>query len=116
MSALDKAEGGAVLLVVALVAFVAWRVVKAAPEVAKAAGGLVTGDNAVTQSATNAQGEHVSAYEGQGIAGTLGAAANAASGGHLASWGEDLGSWFYDLTHEDEPNKPAFTGGASGSW
>lgn len=117
MSSLEKFEGGAMLLVVAAVAFVAWRALKAVPEVAEAAGGLVTGHNALTENATNAQGEHVSAYEGAGIAGTAGAAANAASGGYLASWGESLGSWAYDLTHDDyDPNKPAFTGGASGSW
>jgi hypothetical protein len=41
----------------------------------------------------------------------------AASGGHLASWGEGLGSWVYDMTHgEYNPNAPTHEGGASGSW
>jgi hypothetical protein len=116
MNTVEKIEGGVMLAVVAVAAFVAWRLVKAAPEAVK---GVVTGDNALTQNATNAEGERTTAYEGAGIVGTAGAAANAASGGYLASWGESLGSWVYDMTHEDyDPNEPAprNTGGASGSW
>jgi hypothetical protein len=116
MNTLEKLEGGALLLAVAVVGFIAWRVVKAAPEAAK---GIVTGTNALTQNATNAAGEHVAAYEGKGVVGTAGAAANAASGGYLSSWGESLGSWVYDMTHDEyDPNAPAprNTGGASGSW
>jgi hypothetical protein len=123
MMTFDKAKSGALLLGVAVVAFLAWRAYKAAPEAVKAAGevveGIATGNNALTQTATNAEGERVTAYEGAGIVGTVGAAANAASGGHLATWGGSLGSWIYDMTHDDyDPNAPApaFTGGASGSW
>ncbi len=65
------------------------------------AGGLVTGNNGITQSATNAAGRPVTAYQGAGVVGTIGAATNAASGGVLASMGEALGNWFYDLTHSD---------------
>jgi hypothetical protein len=107
-----KLEGGALLLLAAVGAFVAWRLVKGGA-------GLVTGHNAITENATNAEGEAVTAYEGAGIVGTVGATANAASGGRLASWGESLGSWVFDLTHDEyDPNAPApaFTGGASGSW
>jgi|SRR5882672_3899165 len=64
--------------------------------------GVATGDNAITRAATNAEGVPVSAYEGAGILGTLGAATNAVSGGVLASAGESLGGWVYDLLHGDE--------------
>ena len=69
--------------------------------------GVVTGDNAVTRSATDADGNRVTAYQGAGIAGTAGAVANAASGGTLASIGGWLGRKVYDLTHSDEPAAPA---------
>jgi len=62
---------------------------------------VATGDNAITRAATNAEGVPVSAYEGAGILGTLGAATNAVSGGVLASTGEGLGGWVYDLLHSD---------------
>ena len=90
--------------------------------------GLVSGDNAITNNQTNASGEKTTAYVGAGVLGTLGAAANTASGGVLASVGEWLGGKVYDLTH-DEPGEPvnpinpwattpigAQTGGATGSW
>lgn len=67
------------------------------------AGGLVTGNNAITQAATNAAGQPVTAYQGAGVVGTLGAATNAASGGWLATAGQRLGSWLYDITHPTEP-------------
>lgn len=65
----------------------------------KKGAGIVTGDNALTRNATNAAGEPVKAYQGAGIVGTAGAAANAASGGTLASLGEWIGGTLYDLTH-----------------
>ncbi len=49
-------------------------------------GGLVTGNNSITKG--NA------AFEGKGVAGTLGAAANKASGGGLESFGETVSRWF----------------------
>ncbi len=61
--------------------------------------GLVTGDNALTKGATNAAGQKVTAYQGAGVLGTLGAATNAASMGYLATAGQWLGSTVYDLTH-----------------
>lgn len=59
--------------------------------------GLITGNNAITRSATNAAGEPVTAYQGAGVIGTIGAATNAASGGFLASLGEWLGGKAADL-------------------
>ncbi len=82
---------------------VLYRLAKASAQLAQAGGGIVTGNNAVTQAATNADGKPTTAYVGAGIAGTVGATANAASGGVLASIGEGIGSWFYDLTHPGEP-------------
>jgi hypothetical protein len=62
---------------------------KAAGAAASAAGGIVSGNNAITRGTV---------YEGTGIAGTAGAAADAATGGLLSSWGESLGGWLYDVT------------------
>jgi hypothetical protein len=74
------------------------------------AGGVLTGNNAVTENATNAAGEATTAYQGAGIVGTVGAATNAASGGVLASIGESIGGtlfdWFgpkVDLTNKAAP-------------
>lgn len=82
---------------VAIVAVVGYFVVKRATGAAvDAAVGVVTGDNALTRGTP---------YQGAGVLGTLGAATNAASGGHLQSIGEALGGWVYDLTHADyDPN------------
>jgi hypothetical protein len=54
--------------------------------------GVVSGNNVLTRGTP---------YEGAGVLGTLGAAANTASGGVLQSWGESLGGWFYDVTHRN---------------
>ena len=69
--------------------------------VADTAAGLVSGNNAITQNQTNAAGEKTTAYQGAGVLGTVGAATNAASGGVLASVGETVGGWFYEITHTD---------------
>jgi hypothetical protein len=68
--------------------------------------GLVTGNNALTRDATDAYGNPVSAYQGVPVLGTLGAAANEASGGYLASFGSWLGIKAYDLTHSDPEPEP----------
>lgn len=70
---------------------------------AKNAGGLITGDNALTKNAKDAQGRPVD-YSGAGVVGTVGAAANAASGGWLASAGEWIGSKLADLAHPELTN------------
>lgn len=62
-------------------------------------GGIFSGHNSLTTTATNAAGDRVSAYEGAGVVGTVGAAANAASGGYLATLGQWLGGAVFDLTH-----------------
>jgi hypothetical protein len=69
--------------------------------------GLVSGNNALTQNQTDASGNQVTAYQGAGAAGTLGAAANSASGGLLASIGEWLGGAVADVTMPYDPNSPA---------
>ena len=91
-------------------AFVLWRY---GGKVADVAGGALTGNNTLTQTATNSAGERVTAYENAGVFGTLGAATNAASGGALASFGEWLGGTAYDLTHDDPT--PATSSSSSSS-
>lgn len=81
-----------------LVLYVGYRAVKGAASAAVNAGaGLVTGNNAITQNATDWGGAPETAYQGAGVAGTLGAATNAASGGALASLGNWIGGKVYDL-------------------
>lgn len=71
------------------------------PKLLKGAGGLVSGNNALTQNQHNADGTPQTAYIGAGIPGTLGAAANTASGGIFSSIGDWFGGGLYDLTHSD---------------
>lgn len=59
-------------------------------DVATTAGGVLSGNNALTQG---------TAYEDAGVLGTLGAAANEASGGFLESTGRRIGGWVYDVLH-----------------
>lgn len=75
---------------------------KTVSDVADGAASVVSGNNAVTQNQTNFAGESTDAYEGKGIVGTVGAVFNSASGGALASAGETVGGWLYDLTHLDD--------------
>lgn len=84
--------------VIALVYFIGRKALGAA---ADGAAGLVSGNSAITRNQTNATGDQVTAYQGRGVLGTLGAAANTASGGTLSSIGEALGGWIYDVTHDD---------------
>lgn len=88
-NALPLAIGAAVIL--GVVYFIVKKTLGAAVDTAA---GALTGNNAITKNATNASGERVTAYEGAGILGTLGAATNAVSGGTLASLGEKISSWF----------------------
>ena len=84
--------------------------------------GLLSGDNALTRSATNADGERVTAYEGAGPLGTLGAAANAASGGYLSSFGQWLGGKAADLFQPDPmatvvaPQETTYGMNGAGTW
>lgn len=83
---------------------VAGAVAGAAAGAVDMAGGAITGNNAITRAATNAGGESVTAYQGAGVLGTLGAGANAASGGMFASLGQWVGGKVYDLTHDTPSN------------
>lgn len=60
---------------------------------ANVAGGVVSGNNAITQGTV---------YQGTGVVGTLGAAANDASGGVLSQIGGSLGDALYNLFHPAE--------------
>lgn len=71
-------------------------------------GGLITGNNVITENATNSDGEKVTAYQGAGVIGTLGATFNAASGGTLATFGQWLGDKAYDLLNP-APSAPPLT-------
>ena len=78
---------------------VAGSVFDTAAAAADTAAGLVTGNNYLTEHATNSDGTPQTAYQGVPVLGTLGAAANAASGGYLSDFGGWLGRKTYDLTH-----------------
>lgn len=80
---------GAVLLVV--VYFIGKATLSAA---ASAAGGLVTGNNAITSGTE---------YAGTGVLGTLGAATNDVSGGFLGWLGDKIGGGLADLTQPSAP-------------
>ena len=97
---------GAAVLIIGVVYFLARKTVK---DVAEAAGGIISGNNAITQNQTNAAGEKVTAYEGAGVVGTLGAVANSVSGGTLASLGEKIGSGLFSIFGSKyDPTKPVY--------
>jgi hypothetical protein len=78
---------------IAIVGVVGYFIVKraagaAAVAATDAAVGVITGNNALTAG---------SPYEGAGVLGTLGAAANAASGGVLQRVGESIGGFVFDV-------------------
>lgn len=84
---------------VAVLAYVLKQYGKAAAE---AAGGVVSGNNAITRGTP---------YAGAGVAGTVGAATNAASGGVLQRAGESLGGWLYGVfgdTYDPNAKTPPF--------
>lgn len=80
------------LLIGAAVVFVggvlAWKLSNVAEEAVDTVGGVLTGENELTEGTP---------YEGAGVLGSLGAATNAISGGALQSIGEWTGSALYDL-------------------
>lgn len=84
--------GGAVLVGGLLV----WWVSRNAGEVVDGVGGLLTGDNQITEGTV---------YEGKGVAGTLGSATNQILGGLPELVGSGLGGWFGDLVHGDDIEK-----------
>jgi hypothetical protein len=97
---LGQAEGTTLLVGGALALLAVLYIVKKGPSFVK---GAVTGDNALTRSATNADGSAQTAYVGAGPAGTLGAAANSATGGWLSTAGDWFATKLGDLTIRD-PN------------
>ena len=126
MSAVQLTPGAVAVGVGVLVGgFLLWRASqvagKVAGDVVDTAAGIVTGNNAMTQNQTDADGIKTTAYEGMGVLGTLGAAANSVSGGWFASAGSWIGSSAYDLFSADPfatntTAKPVSAGGASGAW
>lgn len=96
---------GGVVLGLALL-WMASRAAKAAGQAVGAtvdtAAGVLTGNNAITQNATNAAGEKTTSYEGAGVLGTLGASTNAILGGVPASIGEWIGGAIYDWRYPSD--------------
>jgi hypothetical protein len=88
------AIGGAAI---GAVVFIVWYGKKQVAQAADLVGSVASGNNAVTRNQVDASGEKVTAYEGAGILGTLGAAFNSVSGGTLASLGSWLGGKTYDI-------------------
>jgi len=76
-----------VALVIGVVYFLGGKTLKAAAQIA---GGIVSGNNALTEGTV---------YQGAGILGTLGSAANEASGGFFETTGSKIGGWVYDVLH-----------------
>jgi hypothetical protein len=68
---------------------------KTVTDTAKAAGGIITGNNAATAGTD---------YQDKGVAGTLGAVANRATGGALAS----AGSWIAGLFASDSAGEDVY--------
>lgn len=90
-SALDKLASNPlqVAVGVALIIGLAYLLVrKTVDDVAAAAGGVLSGDNALTEG---------TAYEGKGVLGTLGAAVNSATGGAGEWAGEAIGETLYQF-------------------
>jgi hypothetical protein len=99
-SAIDKALSNPVpfaiagALLIGVVYFLARKTVK---DAAAAVGGLVSGNNVITQNQHDFSGEEVTAYEGTGVLGTLGATVNTVTGGAAASAGSALGNVFTSI-------------------
>jgi hypothetical protein len=90
----------AILLGCGIVAvmFVTWWGKRQLKDVAGGVGGVISGNNVITSGTV---------YEGQGIAGTIGAAFNYASGGHLEELGSWIGGKMFDLLNKtSDPNNP----------
>lgn len=92
-------QGAIALTVIGLGAFAIWKL----GGIGK---GLITGDNALTRNARDADGNAVTAYRDVPVVGTLGAAANAVSGGYLASLGSWIGTSLYDAMYPAPADPP----------
>lgn len=113
MKAIDKALDNPIQLalgIVLILGVVYYLGKKTIKDTADTVASIATGDNAVTRNQTNASGEKTDAYVGKGVIGTLGAGANSVSGGLLASVGETLGGWAFDLFGTSyNPTAPIYT-------
>jgi hypothetical protein len=69
----------------------------AGKKLAELGGGVLSGDNSLTRSQTDAAGNSTDAYVGKGVLGTAGAVVNTATGGFAASIGQTLGGWAFDM-------------------
>jgi hypothetical protein len=94
----EKAETAIIVGGLVVVSLVAVYLLKKAAGVT---GGILSGNNALTNNQTDAQGNTVTAYQNAGVFGTAGAAANTASGGVLASAGEYIGGKLADWFQTD---------------
>ena len=104
LSKLFTSEAG-MILAGGLVVWLLWdkitgSVAAAGSAAVNTVGGVVSGNNAITQGTD---------YEGAGVAGTLGAATDAASGGLFSDFGTWLGGSIYDWTHPAETRKQSVT-------
>ncbi len=81
---------------------------KTASDAAKAAGGIVSGNNMVTRNQTDFSGNKVDAYEGKGLAGTLGAVVNSATGGATASVGSKVGGFLSSVFGKEDTSPSVF--------
>lgn len=100
---LGEAEGTVLLVAGGIALLAVLYVLRKAPA---AVAGAVTGKNALTQNATNADGSAQAGYYGMGPAGTIGAATNAASGGYLSTFGDWLGGIPGDVADFFHPANP----------
>ena len=69
----------------------------AGKKLAELGGGVLSGDNSLTRSQTDADGNSTDAYVGRGVVGTAGAVVNTATGGFAATIGQKLGGWAFDI-------------------
>lgn len=90
--------GAAALVAAGLFLFAKGQLKQAAGAVTGTVGGTLSGNNAITKG---------TAYEGKGIAGTLGGAVDKVTGGLTSAVGGWLGSWWYDVVNPPyDPNSP----------
>lgn len=87
---------GAAVLVIGAVYYLARKTIS---DTVDAAGGILSGDNALTKGTP---------YEGAGVAGTLGAGANAVTGGLLEKAGSFIGGKLYDWFGSDPAASDTF--------
>ena len=113
-----EGPGGYALAILAggIVVYMLWNHAKsAAAAVASAAGGLLSGNNAITANTIDWGGAPETAYQGKGVPGTVGAAINTVSGGAAASLGNWIGGGLYSLFNPTYNPNASGGGGSSGA-